>query len=255
MAGHSKWKKIKRAKDVTDSKRGQLFTKVTREITVAARQGGPDPGFNVRLRLAIQKAKEANMPQDNVERAIKRGAGVGADGAPIQFEEITYEGYGPGGAAILLQVVTDNRNRAAGDVRRVFTKGGGHLGQVGSVAWSFEQRGVISVEGTDATKLEDVALAAIDAGAEDFRLDGDLLELYSDPKQFDAIRHAVEGMGAKVMSAELSMVPKSTVTLSSKDASTTLRLLDSLEELEDVQKVYTNADFPDEVLEQYRSVA
>lgn len=252
MSGHSKWSTIKHAKALVDHKRGQLFTKVVRELVVAARQGGTDPAFNTRLRLAIDKAKEANMPADNMERAIKRGAG--AESAD-RVEEITYEGYGPGGAAILLQVITDNKNRTASEVRSVFSRGGGALGETGCVSWVFEPRGVVTLEAPDQAEAEKLALAAIDASAEDFKLEDGVLEIFSDPKQLDALRQSIQAQGARASSAEISMVPKTTVPLNAKDAEQTLRLLEHLEELEDVQKVYTNAEFPNEVVERYHGVA
>ena len=251
MSGHSKWSQIKHKKGVVDARRGQLFTKLAREITVAAREGGGDPAMNVRLRLAMEKAKEANMPHENVDRAIKRGTGTG-DGAGAVMDRVSYEGYGPGGAAILVETVTDNRNRTVSDVRTVFSRGAGNLGEAGSVAWLFENRGVVTVGAVDQEKAEELALAAIDAGAEDFQLDNDFLEIYSDPAHFEAIRRALQEHHAQVSSAELSMVPKTTVSLGEREAEQTLKLLDRLEELEDVQRVYTNADFPEAVLEKYR---
>jgi len=250
MSGHSKWSSIKHQKGVTDARRGQLFTKLARELTVAARQGGADPEMNVRLRLAVQKAKDNNMPLDNTERAIKRGAGIG-DGGQAAMEEVVYEGYAPGGAAILLEAVTDNLNRTVSEVRNVFARGGGNLGDRGCVAWNFESGGVITVE-TSQEQAEDLALLAIDAGAEDFDLDVTQLEVRTTPETFEQVRLALEEKGAILARAELSMMPKTTVRLEVKQATQTLRLLDRLEELDDIQHVYTNADFPDEVLEEYR---
>jgi YebC/PmpR family DNA-binding regulatory protein len=251
MSGHSHWSTIKRKKGVSDAKRGQLFTKLAREITVAARQGGGDQGMNVRLRLAVQTAKENNMPSDNVDRAIKRGTG-GGDGAQDNLEEATYEGYGPGGVAIMLHALTDNRNRTGPEVRSTFSRLGGSLGEMGCVSWNFEQRGVVTAE-INEDSGEDIAMLAIDAGAEDFSLDSSYLEMYASPENFDTLRTVLEGIGVKVTSAEMSMVPKNTIELDSKTAQQTLRLLDQLEDLDDVQKVYTNADFPEEVLRQYQS--
>ena len=207
--------------------------------------------MNVRLRLAVQKARDNNMPLDNIERAIKRGSG-GSDGSGDALFEATYEGYGPGGVAIMLHTLSDNKNRTSSDVRSTFTKAGGSLGEVGCVAWNFESRGVITAE-VDPDEGEDMALVAIDAGAEDFQLDGAYLEIYAGLETFDALRKALDDAGVTVTSAELSMVPKSTVELGSSEALQTLRLLDRLDELDDVQKVYTNADFSDEALEQYKS--
>lgn len=251
MSGHSKWATIKHKKAITDAKRGQLFTKVTRELTVATMQGGADPASNFRLRLAIQKAKEANMPVDNIDRAIKRGAGAG-DGGRGKIEEITYEGYGPGGAAILIQAVTDNRNRSISDIRTTLSRGGGNLGELGSVAWVFESRGVVTLDGLNHEEAEELALAAIEGGAEDFKLDGELLEVYSDPEHFERIRHDLELRRPNKVIGGIGMVSKNVVYLAEKEAEQTLRLLDRLEDLDDVQRVFTNADFPDEALERYR---
>ncbi|MFH1560526.1 MAG: YebC/PmpR family DNA-binding transcriptional regulator [Chloroflexota bacterium] len=251
MSGHSKWSTIKHQKGVTDARRGQLFTKLAREITVAAREGGGDnPDMNVRLRMAVQKARESNMPLDNVERATKRGAG-GGEGGSDALEEALYEGYGPGGVAILLQALTDNRKRTVSDVRASFARAGGSLGEAGCVSWIFESRGVVTAE-VDPDEGEEIALVAIDAGAEDFKLEGSYLEVYAIPENLENLRNALEQQGVKVTSAELSMVPSNTVLLDAKVAVQALRLLDHLEEMDDIQKVYTNADFPDEALEQYK---
>ncbi|MEE8443667.1 MAG: YebC/PmpR family DNA-binding transcriptional regulator [Dehalococcoidia bacterium] len=250
MSGHSKWSSIKHQKGVTDARRGQLFTKLARELSVAARQGGAEPEMNVRLRLAIQKARDSNMPLDNIERAVKRGAGVG-DGNQSAMEEVVYEGYGPGGAAILLEALTDNATRTVSEVRNVLSRAGGNLGERGCVAWNFESTGVITVE-TSQEEAEDLALLAIDAGAEDFDLDEAQLEVRTNPGAFEQVRKALEEKGATLARAELSMMPKATVQLEAKQAAQTLRLLDRLEELDDIQHVYTNADFPEESLEEYR---
>src|SRR5512138_3867869 len=204
MSGHSKWAQIKRQKGANDAKKGQLFTKLGREITIAARSGVPDPDANFRLRLAMVKAREANMPAENIERAIKRAAGMG-DGASI--EELSYEGYGPGGAALLVQVATDNRNRAASEVRNAFTRGGGNLGEAGCVAWLFEPRGVIFVDAGKADP-DEVALTAIDAGAEDVKSEDGTVEVYTDPAGLDPVRRELEQRHLKVSSAESSMLPK-----------------------------------------------
>lgn len=251
MSGHSKWSTIKRQKGVADARRGQLFTKLGREITVAAREGGPDPGSNFRLRLAMQKARENNMPADNVERAIKRATG-GTDVAALA--EATYEGYGPGGAAILVGALTDNRNRTVSEVRSIFARAGCSLGEAGCVGWLFESRGVVTVPVQDQA-AEDVALLAIDAGAEDVKVEDDVVEVYTGPADLEKIRRSLEEGGVTIASAELSMVPKSTVSLGEKEAVQTLRLLDHLEELDDVQRVYSNADFPESVLTAYSSQA
>ena len=249
MSGHSKWAQIKRQKGVTDSRRGQLFTKLGREIVVAARQGGPSPEANFRLRLAVQKARDANMPIDSIDRAIKRAAGA-AEGA--SFAEVNYEGYGPGGAAILVQVLTDNRNRTISEIRNVFVRNGGNMGESGSVTWLFEPKGVITVEANDAEELE---LYFIDAGAEDIRVIDGTMEIHTKPTDLEALRKAAAEKKLKIASADLVMMPKNTVMLDEKSALQILKLLDRLEELDEVQKVYTNADFPDSALEKYRSQA
>jgi len=248
MSGHSKWSTIKHGKAITDARRGKLFGKLTREILVAARQGGANTDMNVRLRLAVQKAKDNNMPIDNIDRAIKRATGAG--NAQEQLEEIMYEGYGPGGAAILLQAFTDNRNRTASDIRSTFAKNGGNLGESGCVAWIFEQKGVITVE-APSEQAEELALMAIDLGADDFNIDDSNMDLYSAPNKFEALRKSLEENQLKISSAELSMLPKTTTPLDDKTAEQTLRLLDKLEDLDDVQKVYSNADFPEEILSKY----
>ena len=253
MSGHSKWSTIKHGKAATDARRGQLFTKLTREIIVAARQGGGNPDSNFRLRIAMQRARDSNMPADNVERAIKRGSGAGDQ---EQIIEATYEGYGPGGAAILLQALTDNRNRTVSDVRSTFAKGGGNLSEAGSVAWQFEPSGVIVVEEEDeGDRVEELTLAAIEAGAADFEDFDGTLHLYSTPDRLEDIRTRMAEFEANIKSSELSMLPKSTVSLDEKAARRTLRLLDRLEELDDIQRVFSNADFPDDVLREYRNEA
>lgn len=249
MSGHSKWSTIKHAKGIADDKRGRVFTKLGREISVAARQGGPDPETNPRLRLAIERAHDSNMPKDNIERAIKRATG---DGEGVDLQEITYEGYGPGGTAILVEALTDNRNRTVADVRSVFSRGGGNLGEAGSVAWQFEMRGLIILN-TDGADAEELALAAMDTGADDVRVEDGAVELYTAPDAFSAVRKALDEAKTPVASAEITKVPKSTIALDAGKAKQLLRLLDSLDELDDVQRVSSNADFPDEVLESYLS--
>ncbi|MFQ5872704.1 MAG: YebC/PmpR family DNA-binding transcriptional regulator [Dehalococcoidia bacterium] len=248
MSGHSKWSQIRRQKGVADARRGQLFTKLGREIAVTVRQGGPDPNANFRLRLAVQRAKDHNMPLENIERAIKRAAGK--EGGETQLNEVLYEGYGPGGAALLLQALTDNRNRTVAEVRSILTRNGGSLGESGSVAWNFDSRGVITIE-APPQDTEEVALAAIDAGADDVKMEDSFLEIYTTPQDLEKIKRSLEEKEIPVQSAELSMVPKNTVQLKEKLASQTLRLLDKLEELDDIQRVYSNADFPPEALEAY----
>lgn len=242
MSGHSKWAQIKRQKGATDAKRGQLFTKLGREIAVAAREGA-DPMMNARLRLAIQRARDANMPMDNIDRAVKRGAGAG-EGA--NYQEVSYEGYGPSGVAILVEALTDNRNRAAAEIRSVFNRNGGNLGESGSVRWLFQQKGVISVE-TGQQDADDIALVAIDAGAEDVRVDGAALDIVTEPNQMETVRSALEAQGITVESSETDMLPATTVELDERSAEQTMRLLERLEELDDVQRVYSNSEIPDEV--------
>ena len=250
MSGHSKWSTIKHQKGVTDAKRGAMFTKLSRDIALAVKEGGGDPDMNFRLRLAVEKAKNSNMPQDNIARAIKRASG-GGEGAE-DLEEIIYEGYGPGGGAILLQALTPNRNRTAADVRATFTRGGGNLGESGCVAWNFESKGLITVEMENEERGEELGLLAIDVGADDVKLEDGILEIFTAPDQLLEIRGALEAQGITPESAEVSMVPKATIALEDSAAEQTLKLLDSLEELEDIQKAYTNADFPPEVLERYQ---
>jgi YebC/PmpR family DNA-binding regulatory protein len=244
MSGHSKWSTIKRQKGVTDAKRGALFTKVAREISVAARQGGGDPDANYRLRLAVEKARSVNMPSDNIKRTIDKATGGGeAD----QFEEITYEGYGPGGVALLVEAATDNRNRTAAEVRSIFTKTGGQLAGSGAVAWQFEPRGFIAVT-RNGTDPDEVALAAIDAGAEDVDTeDPEMIEIYTSPGDLERVRLALDAAGIAVESAENTMVAKQTVELDSGKARQALRLVELLEELEDVQRVTANFDIPEDV--------
>jgi YebC/PmpR family DNA-binding regulatory protein len=247
VSGHSKWSQIKRAKGVTDAKRGQLFTKLGREISVAARAGGPEPDANSRLRLAVQRAREANMPMDVIDRAIKR-ATAGGDAAAL--EEIVYEGYGPNGAAIMIEATTDNRNRTVAEIRNVFTRGGGSLGEAGCVAWLFDNRGVISIQ-PNGVDSDEVTLLAIDAGAEDFRVDDDAIEIYTEPSNFESVREALEREKVAIANAETAMVPKTTLELEAKDTATVLRLMERLEELDDVQRVYSNLELSDEALSEF----
>ena len=247
MGGHSHWSTIKRQKGASDAKRGQLFTKLSREITVSAREGGGDPTMNSRLRLAIDKARESNMPADTIKRGIERGVG-GGDAAALV--ETTFEGYGPAGVAIIMQVVTDNRNRTVSEIRTTLARNGGSLGESGSVAWQFDSVGFIALDVGDGDP-EEVALAAIDAGAEDVRTEDGRLEVYTAPTELVKVRRALEEAGLSVSTAELSMLPKNTLALDERSAAQVLRLLDILEDLDDVQKVYSNADFPDSVLMEY----
>lgn len=248
MSGHSKWTQIKRQKAATDTKRGQLFTKLGHEITVAARESGGDPESNVRLRLAIQKARDNNMPMDNIERALKRG--IGALEGEARLEEVVYEGYGPGGVAIMVATLTDNRNRTTADIRNIFTRSGGSLGEAGCVGWLFEPKGVIIID-LQGHNPDDVALVAIDAGADDVRIDGPRLEVHADPKRLEEVRKQMEVINFPNISSEVTMLAKTSLTLDEKDSFQVLKLLDRLEEHDDVQRVYSNADFPDEVLAKY----
>ena len=253
MSGHSKWSTIKRQKGAADAKRGALFTKLARNISLAAREGGSgDPDMNFRLRIAIDQAKSNNMPQDSILRAVRRGAGEGGEGIE-DLSSVTYEGYAPGGGAILVQALTDNRNRTASEIRSAFNKGGGNLGEAGCVAWNFDSRGVITLEIGDETTADELSLAAIDADAEDVKFEDGILEVYTAPENLLSVKSALESEGATPASADVAMVPKTVVPLENRAAEQTLRLLDILEDLDDVQKAYTNADFPAEVLERYGS--
>jgi YebC/PmpR family DNA-binding regulatory protein len=245
MSGHSKWSTIKRQKGANDAKRGALFTKVAREISVAARQGGGDPDANYRLRLAIEKARSVNMPADNIKRTIDKATG---GGEAEQFEEIVYEGYGPGGVAVLVEAQTDNRNRTAAEVRSIFTKSGGQLAGSGAVAWQFEPRGLISITRAGGVDADEVALAAIDAGADDVDTDDpDTIEVYTSPSDLESVRQALEGTGVPVESAESTMIAKQTVELDAAKARQALRLVELLEDLDDVSRVTANFDIPEEV--------
>ena len=244
MSGHSKWSTIKRQKGANDAKRGALFTKVAREISVAARQGGGDPDANYRLRLAIEKARSVNMPADNIKRTIDKATG---GGEAEQFEEIVYEGYGPGGVAVLVEAQTDNRNRTAAEVRSMFTKSGGQLAGSGAVAWQFEPRGLISVA-RDGLDADEVALTAIDAGAEDVDTDDpERVEVYTAPADLERVRAALEATGVSVESAESTMIARQTVELDAHKARQALRLVELLEDLDDVSRVTANFDIPEEV--------
>jgi len=251
MSGHSKWSQIKRQKGVADARRGQVFTKLAREIIVAVREGGSNPEANFRLRLTVQKARDSNMPLDNIDRAIKRGSGQ-AEGASLV--EMVLEGYGPSGAAILVLALSDNRNRTLQDVRNIFTRNGGSLGESGCVAWLFDNRGVIAVDARERDG-EALALEAIDAGAEDVKIENNYIEIYTRPEELEKVREALKQKDIPVASAELSRVPKTVVQLEEKAALQTLRLLDKLEELDEVQYVSSNADFPDSILEKYQSLS
>ena len=248
MSGHSKWANIKRQKGAADAKRGQLFTKLAREIIVAARQGGANLDSNFQLRLAVQKARDSNMPSDNIERAIKRGSGD-TEGAALT--EAQFEGYGPSGIAVLVETLTDNRNRTVQDVRRLFTRHGGNLGETGCVSWLFQSRGVVTVESNDSD-AEGIALQAIDAGAEDVKTENGYVEIYTQPQDLEKVRKVVEEK-QHVISAEVSLMPKTTVVLDENKAVQALSFLDELEALDDVQHVFSNIDFSDATLERLRS--
>jgi YebC/PmpR family DNA-binding regulatory protein len=245
VSGHSKWATIKHKKGKTDAARGKLFSKLSRAITVAAREGGGDPNMNMALANAIEKAKAESMPKDNIEQAIQRGTG-GAEG--VNYESIVYEGYGPAGVAIIVEVLTDNRNRSAAEVRNIFSKHGGSLAQLGAVAWVFERRGSIIVDATRYTE-DDVMAAAIDAGAEDVQQDGDQFEVFTEPAYLGAVRDGLAAAGIEFDTAELTMVPKNTVKLEENDARKTMKIMDALKDSDDVQEVFANFDIPEDVLE------
>ena len=247
MSGHSKWSSIKHKKGAADAKRGQLFSKLSRAIIVAAKEGGPDPDGNLALQNAIEKARSYSMPKDNIERAIAKGSGADADGS--SYETVVYEGYGPEGVAVLVEAVTDNRNRTASDVRHAFTKHGGNLGTTGAVAWQFERRGVVLVS-ADGVDEDALVLTAAEAGADDVELDGSSFVVTSAPESLTPVREALETAGFAVESVELAMVPKTTVAVSDEStARRIMNLVDGLEETEDVQDVYANFDIPEAVLE------
>jgi YebC/PmpR family DNA-binding regulatory protein len=245
MSGHSKWSTIRHKKGATDARRGKIFSKLIKEITVAARLGGGDPAANPRLRTAIQAAKNENMPKDNIERAIKKGIGE-LDG--VNYEESVYEGYGPGGAAIFIESLTDNKNRAVADIRHILSKAGGKLGENGCVAWMFDKKGYIVVE-NDSADEDALMEASIDAGAEDVREDDNNYEIITDPKDFESVKAAIDKESIPYIAAEITMLPQSTVNLKGKDAKQMLQLMETLEDCDDVQKVYTNADIPEELVD------
>ena len=247
MSGHSKWSSIKHKKGAADAKRGKLFSKLSRAIIVAAKEGGPDPAANLSLANAIEKARSYSMPKENIERAIARGAG--ADGASQAFEQVLYEGYGPSGVAVIVEALTDNRNRTASEVRHVFAKNDGNLGGSGAVTWLFERRGVVLVP-ADEVDEDDLVLAAAEGGADDVGREGSSFRVTSAPEDLAAVREAIERAGIPIESAELTMVPKTTVEIADEAAAKKiLRLMDALEENDDVQDVYANFDIPEGVLE------
>ena len=241
MSGHNKWSKIKHQKGASDAKRGNLYTKLTREIIIATREGGGDPDGNFRLRLAIQKARDSNMPMDNIDRAIKKGSGEGEGGALV---EMVLEGYGPGGTAILVNALSDNRNRTVQEVRSTFTRHGGSLAESGSVSWLFENKGVISIDAANID-ADELALQAIDAGAEDVKVEDGSVEVYTAPENLMKVRQALEKNKVVVASGELLKEPKTVVKLDDKAGVQALKLLDKLESIDDVQNVYSNADISD----------
>ncbi len=247
MSGHSKWSSIKHKKGAADAKRGKLFSKLTRAIIVAAREGGGDPSGNLALQNAIEKARSYSMPKDNIDRAIAKGSG--ADSDTSTFETVVYEGYGPSGVAVIVEALTDNRNRTASDVRHTFAKNDGNLGGSGAVAWLFERRGVVLVP-ADGVDEDELMLAAADAGADDVSLDGSSYQVLTAPEQVGAVREALEAAGFTIESSELTMLPKTTVEVADEgDAKKVLRLMDQLEDNDDVQDVFANFDIPERVLE------
>lgn len=247
MSGHSKWSSIKHKKGAADAKRGKLFSKLSRAIIVAAREGGPDPAANLALQNAIEKARSYSMPKDNIERAIAKGSGSDAEGA--SFETVVYEGYGPDGVAVLIEALTDNRNRTASEVRHVFAKNDGNLGASGGVAWQFERRGVVLVGAGDVDE-DELLLVAADAGADDVELDGRTYQVTSPPEELRSVREAIEAAGYSIESAELSMVPKTTVAIADEaTAKKVVRLVEGLEDVDDVQDVYANFDIAEAILE------
>ncbi len=246
MSGHSKWASIKHKKGAVDAKRGKAFTKLIKELTVAARMGGADPNFNPRLRTAVAAAKAANMPKDNIDRAVKKGTGD-LDG--VHYEEVVYEGYGPAGVALIVEVLTDNRNRTVADIRYILSRNSGRLGETGSVSYMFEKRGVVSIDksGIDEDRLMGDAL---DAGALDVIDEGSTFEVITEPSDFEAVRGALEKKDFSISEASVTMLPKNSVAVTGKDAERMLRLMDALEDNDDVQNVYANFDIPDEVMEE-----
>ncbi len=249
MSGHSKWSQIKHQKAKNDAKRGKIFTKLIKEITIAARLGGGDPDMNPRLRLAIEKAKEHNMPKDNIEKAIKKGTGE-LEG--VNYIEVTFEGYGPGGVALLIEAVTDNKNRTSGEIKHIFSKYGGNLGSPGSVAWQFEQKGIIQVD-KDKVDEDTILDIALDAGAQDIKNEDDYYEVVTSPQDFVKVKTAIEENNIPVKFADVLMIPQNTVKVSEKDAEKLMKLLDALEDNDDVQKVHGNYDIPDEIIEKLAS--
>lgn len=247
MAGHSKWANIKHRKGKADAVRGKLFTKIAREIIVAARQGGGDSNTNLKLKTAIEKAREANMPTDNINRAIQRGTGE-LEGAV--YEEMIYEGYGPNGVAVLLELTSDNRNRTAGEIRYIFSRNGGSLGETGCVAWMFDRKGLIILEENQQLDEDEIMMSALDAGAEDVEVEDGSIEITTIPDNLEVVKKALLDSGIKLASAEVTMVPKNTVNLDGEDAVKMLKLMEALEDHDDVQEVYCNFDISEELIEE-----
>lgn len=247
MAGHNKWSKIKRAKGANDAKRGKIYTKLNRELTVAVKNGGPDPEANPRLRVAIATARGENMPKDNIERAIKKASG---DAEDVIYEEITFEGYGPNGAAVIIDVLTDNRNRVVPEIRHALSKHGGNLGENGSVSWNFDTRGYLTIA-KDQAEEDKLMEWAIDAGAEDFKIDEDVYEILTPPTEFADVKSKLEDQGVSFISSQISKLPKTMVSLDGKDAEKMIKIIETLEDNDDIQNVWTNADIPDEIFEKY----
>lgn len=249
MAGHSKWANIKHRKAKQDAQKGKVFTKLAREIIVAAKQGGADPDANFRLRIAVDKAKAANMPNDNINRAIQKGVGGGeAD----NYEEVVYEGYGPGGVAVTLNIMTDNRNRTAGEIRHLFSKNGGNMGETGCVSWMFDRKGYLTIDKENVNFNEDeMLLIGLEAGAEDIKIEDDIIEVYTAPEDFEKVKNNLEQRGIKFSDAEISMIPQNTVEVTDlEQAKKILRLMDALEEHDDVQNLYANFNISDKIIEQ-----
>ncbi|HEY68914.1 MAG: YebC/PmpR family DNA-binding transcriptional regulator [Chloroflexi bacterium] len=251
MSGHSKWSTIKHKKAAQDARRGKLFTRLAREITIAAREGGGNPDVNFRLRLAIDRAKAANMPKDNIERAIKRGTG---ELKGEELVEVMYEGYAPNGVALLVQALTDNKNRTVAEIRRTLTRQGGTLADAGSVVWQFDRKGYIAIT-PDGVDEDTVFEVAVEAGAEDVVFSDDLIEVYADLENFQAVRQALQEAGIRFETAELAMLPKTTLRLGEKETLQVMGVIDALEELDDVQQVYSNLDISDEVMTKYEASA
>jgi YebC/PmpR family DNA-binding regulatory protein len=246
MAGHSKWSNIKHRKARADAQKGKIFTKISKELMVASKEGGADPECNSRLKLAVQKAKEANMPNDNINRAIQKGVG---DLEGVVYEEIIYEGYGPAGVAVLLRILTDNRNRTAGEIRYIFSKNGGNLGETGCVAWMFENKGILEFD-MKSKDEEELMLTLIEAGAEDYSIDEDIVEVTVEPENYASVKEALENQEIKFSVAEMTMLPQNTVVIDEKEVATQIiALMEALEDHDDVQAVYSNYDIPEEIMD------